>query len=140
MSSDGLVHLTIDGQEVAVPPTKKLYDAVAKKDVEVPTTIYDAAGKLGIKIPVLCHREHMKPVAVCRVCCVEVGGRVLAPACYRQVEEGMKVETQVKNQRVRNAVKILTELLVADHPPPREKQAGANDNELLQLAQECGLS
>ena len=32
-------------------------------------------GKLGIKIPILCHREHMNPVAVCRFCAVDVGGR-----------------------------------------------------------------
>jgi hypothetical protein len=48
-------------------------------------TIYDAATEL-VKakkfakhpIPVLCHREHLTPVAVCRFCVVDVGGPELA--------------------------------------------------------------
>ena len=59
-----MVKVSIDGREVEVPSG---------------TTIYDAAQKLGIKIPVLCHREHMNPVAVCRVCAVDVGERGPGP-------------------------------------------------------------
>ena len=69
-----MVKVSIDGREVEVPSG---------------TTIFDAAATLGIKIPVLCHREHMNPVAVCRVCAVDVGERVLAPACYRQITPDM---------------------------------------------------
>ena len=74
-----MVTLAIDGREVQVPPG---------------TTIYDAAAKLNIAIPILCHREHMNPVAVCRVCVVEVrnarGNRsgCMAPACYRHGRGG----------------------------------------------------
>src|SRR5206468_1890700 len=48
-----MVKVSIDGQDVEVPSG---------------TTIFDAAQKVGIKIPILCHREYMTPVAVCRVC------------------------------------------------------------------------
>jgi CRP-like cAMP-binding protein/Fe-S-cluster-containing hydrogenase component 2 len=143
--SDKLVHLTIDGKEVAVPATTMAYDPQYKKNVEIPTTIYDAAVTLSQKtgaknpIPILCHREHVNPVAVCRECVVDVGGRVLTPACQRAVEQGMKVQTAETSARVRNAVKVVTELLLADQPPIPDHQEGSNPNELLQIAREFGI-
>src|SRR6516164_8601242 len=135
IGGDGLIHLTIDGQEVAVPATKTAYDPLYKKQVEIPTTIYDAAIELEKKtgknpIPILCHREHINPVAVCRVCTVEVGGRTLTPACFRQVEKGMKVQTAATSPRARSAVKTVTALLMADHPAPCEKHRRHGDCEL----------
>jgi CRP-like cAMP-binding protein/Fe-S-cluster-containing hydrogenase component 2 len=146
MSDDSpLVRLTIDGQEVAVPPTKIAYDPLSKKKVEIPTTIYDAALALVEKnggknpIPILCHREHINPVAVCRVCVVDVGGRVLAPACFRAVEEGMKVQTAATSRRVRDTISTVTELLMADHPAPCAKHREHGDCELEVLAQNLGV-
>jgi CRP-like cAMP-binding protein/Fe-S-cluster-containing hydrogenase component 2 len=146
-TADGLVHLTIDGQEVAVSPTKTAYDPQYKKNVEIPTTIYDAALALSQKtgkpnpIPILCHREHVNPVAVCRVCAVEVGGGGrLAAACHRQVEQGMAVKTAETSPRVKNSIKVLTELLLADQPQIREQQEGSNPNELVQVARRYGVN
>src|SRR5690348_12483064 len=74
-----MVDLTIDGQAVSVPEG---------------TTILAAARSMGQAIPTLCFLETLKPVNVCRICVVEVeGARVLAPACSRAVEAGMKVHT-----------------------------------------------
>ncbi|HEX8200359.1 MAG TPA: cyclic nucleotide-binding domain-containing protein [Isosphaeraceae bacterium] len=121
-----MVTLTIDGRTVQVPRG---------------TTIYDAAAQLDIAIPILCHREHMNPVAVCRACVVEVRdardvrARVLAPACYRQVEEGMKVATAATNDDVHRAVATVTELLMADHPSPCAKHREYGDCELELLAE-----
>ena len=70
--------LTIDGQEVAAPEG---------------ATIWEAAKRAGIEIPVLCHDERYDPVGVCRMCVVDVGSRVYAAACVRPVEEGMDVKT-----------------------------------------------
>ena len=104
------------------------------------TTIYDAARKLDIKIPTLCHNEHMTPVAACRFCTVDVGGRVLAAACHRQVEPDMKVATHHTSEKVRGVVKVLTELLLADHDMPREAQKEYGDNELHTVAKTLGMS
>src|SRR4030095_10685696 len=94
------VKLTIDGREVPVEPG---------------TTIFDAARRLGIDIPTLCHAQHQTPVGVCRVCTVEVkNNRVLAAACVRPAEEGMVVATA--SDSVRRARRTLAELLLADHP------------------------
>jgi len=122
------INLSIDGQSVQVPPG---------------TTIYDAARKLGIDIPILCHREHMNPVAVCRVCSVEVRwgpkptdrrDRVLAPACYRPVENGMFVSTHHTSCDVRKAAAMVTELLMSDHPTPCARHAEHHDCELELMA------
>src|SRR5262249_41068674 len=101
------VKVTVDGREVEVPRTTLVENPVTGKREPRPTTIYDAALKLNIKIPILCHREHMKPVAACRFCTVDVGGRVLTAACHRQVEPNMKVQTHNTSEKVRSVVKIL---------------------------------
>ena len=78
------VTCTIDGVEVTVPNG---------------TTIYTAAKEAGIEIPVLCHDERYDPVGVCRMCAVDVGGRVLAAACVRPCEDGMEVTTAEREGR-----------------------------------------
>ena len=78
------VTLTIDGHEVTVAGG---------------TTIYTAAKECGIEIPALCHDERYDPVGVCRMCAVDVGGRVLAAACVRPCEDGMEVKTATRAGR-----------------------------------------
>ncbi|MBL8798697.1 MAG: cyclic nucleotide-binding domain-containing protein [Planctomycetia bacterium] len=138
------VRVTIDGQAVEVPRVSLSYDPTDKPIPRL-TTIYDAAHKAKIDIPVLCHREYMTPVAVCRVCSVEVksaDGRTeprLAPACYRPVEPGMVVATHHTSAKVKTAVSGLTELLMADHPSPCEKHRLHQDCELETLAQKLQI-
>ena len=111
------VTCTIDGIEVSVPNG---------------TTIYTAAKQAGIEIPVLCHDERYDPVGVCRMCAVDVGGRVLAAACVRPCEDGMEVTTggaTVEKQRA-----VLTELLMSDQPDEDPKETTTGDNLLLDLA------
>lgn len=94
------IAVTIDGVHVEVPPG---------------TTLYDAAQRVGIAIPVLCHSPKLQPVAVCRMCVVEVqGARVLQAACIRQAEDGMVVQTQ--SATVQQSRAMLTELLMSDYP------------------------
>jgi CRP-like cAMP-binding protein/Fe-S-cluster-containing hydrogenase component 2 len=134
------VALTIDGKQVTVPLMSTTPDPTGTPVLRE-TTIYDAAVKAGIQIPILCHREYMRPVAVCRVCSVLVqqkNGFVegkLAPACYRPVEDGMVISTHQSSARVRTAVAVLTELLMTDHPSPCLKQRQTGDCELEELAE-----
>ena len=117
------VKLTIDGREVTVEPG---------------TTIFDAARRLGIDVPTLCHAQHQTPVGVCRVCTVEVkNNRVLAASCVRPVEEGMVVATA--SDGVRRARRTLAELLLADHPSPCERQQTTADCELERLGEVYGV-
>src|SRR5260370_41535219 len=55
------VKLTIDGREIVLGPTTPVVNPVTGARERRPTTIYDAARKLDIKIPTLCHNEHMTP-------------------------------------------------------------------------------
>ena len=116
--------LTIDGHELTVPEG---------------TTIWEAAKEAGIEIPVLCHDERYDPVGVCRICAVDVGGRVYAAACVRPCEDGMEVKTETPEVEQRRAT--LTQLLLSDQPPTDEdpKETTTADNELLELARRYGL-
>lgn len=95
---------------------------IDKKPVEVPkgATILDAARKIGIRIPTLCHLNmhefnFKNEPGACRICVVEVEGRRnLAPACKTACTEGMVVQTY--SPRVINARKTVMELILSNHP------------------------
>jgi predicted molibdopterin-dependent oxidoreductase YjgC len=92
-----MVELEVDGEAVSVFEGQ---------------TILDACAKVGIDTPTLCYGETLRPANVCRVCVVEIAeGRVLAPACSREVEEGMKVSTD--SERVRLSRRLVLELLAS---------------------------
>jgi formate dehydrogenase major subunit len=118
------VNLTIDGVEVQTAEG---------------ATIWEAARDAGIDIPVLCHDERYDPVGVCRMCVVDVGGRVYAAACVRPCEDGMEVKTATDDlERHRTT---LTSLLESDQPPPESdpKETTTADNELLVLVRRYGV-
>ncbi len=148
------VTLKIDGVEVNVNQAVPECDAQGNikqdeegKPIPRPTTIYDAAYKAFVKkpgqqhpIPALCHREHLPPVGVCRVCVVELleegrDGSIrskLVPSCKQAVKDGMIVHTINSNDakaatRVKNASRTVVELLMADHRPPEGKETLGNE-------------
>ena len=102
---DKQITLQIDGHFITVPEG---------------STILEAATKIGINIPTLCHID-LKGTCIknnpasCRICVVEViGRRNLAPACATRCTEGMIVKTSTL--RVMNARKVVAELILSDHP------------------------
>ncbi len=123
-----MINLTINNQPVSV---------------EEGSTILEAAGKLGIRIPTLCHIkldcfnvEHR--VGSCRVCVVEVEGRPnLAPSCCTPVMEGMVVKTNTI--RAINARRTMLDLILSDHPKDCLTCEKNLECELQNLAQEMGL-
>ncbi|HEC21908.1 MAG TPA: 2Fe-2S iron-sulfur cluster binding domain-containing protein [Chloroflexi bacterium] len=89
------ITLTIDGQEIHVPPG---------------TTILEAAEQNGITIPHVCYHEALTPPAVCRVCVVEVeGARVLQAACVAECAPDMVVHTH--SERVETSRRTILEML-----------------------------
>ncbi len=115
------------------------------QDVEVSdnSTILEAAEKLGLKIPTLCHIKmdcfHIEHrCGSCRVCVVEVEGRPnLAPACCTPVTPGMKVKTN--SIRAINARRTMLDLLLSNHPKDCLTCAKNLDCKLQKLAKEFGL-
>jgi predicted molibdopterin-dependent oxidoreductase YjgC len=112
-----MLEVTIDGAPVSVRQG---------------ATILDACRAAGKDIPTLCYLETLTPINACRVCVVEVeGARVLAPACSRKAEAGMKIHTD--SPRVRTSRRVVLELLAssvdlstADDLQLRLKEYGAD--------------
>jgi len=93
------VKVEIDGIEVKVP---------------LGTTIYDAAKRLNVKIPTLCHHEDLCIAGLCRICSVEVEGmRTLQAACSFPITNPIKIKTYTP--KVRQARRHILDLLLANH-------------------------
>jgi len=104
----------IDGKRVEAEPSQ---------------TILEAARKVGIQIPTLCHDPRLKPSGACRICVVEVEGmNSLIASCATPVTEGMKVST--RSDAVMRSRKLNLELLWSNHP---------NDCLTCNKAGECSL-
>jgi [NiFe] hydrogenase diaphorase moiety small subunit len=58
-------------------------------------TIMEAATAAGVYIPHLCHHPEFKPHGSCKLCTVNIGGR-LGAACTNRAAEGMKVESETE--------------------------------------------
>jgi len=118
-----MVTLAIDGRSVTVPAG---------------TSIWDAARRLGIDIPVLCHDPRLRPVGVCRLCVVDAKGQRVNPAsCVRECDPGMEVRTATPDVERRR--KVLVELLLADHPSPCEKERTTGGCDLEALGRRYGV-
>ncbi len=98
---DELVHLTIDGNPVAVPPG---------------TLVWAAAKQAGIEVPIYCYHQKMPPLGACRMCFVEIEKMPKPPqtACTTPVAEGMVVRTDT--EKVLKARRGTLEFLLINHP------------------------
>ena len=91
--------LSIDGRTISVPDG---------------ATILDAARRLGIDVPTLCHHPGLPIVGNCRLCLVSVEGMSkLAPACAIAAADGMTVATEsgaaVESRRPRHRRQVAPE-------------------------------
>lgn len=94
-----MVNLTIDGREVCVPEG---------------TTIMKAAALAGIMIPHLCYLEGINEIGACKVCVVEMQGKIkLITSCNNPVEEGMVLFTN--SPKVRSVRRTNVELILSQH-------------------------
>jgi NADH-quinone oxidoreductase subunit G len=124
----GLKIVTINDKQIAVEPG---------------TTILEAAKRLNIHIPTLCHLDMhdlkmVNQVASCRICVVEVEGKAnLAPSCATPVFNGMIVRTNTR--RAIRARRAVLELLLSDHPFNCLTCAKSLDCELQALAKQFGV-
>ena len=112
-----MVKLTIDNKEIEVADG---------------TTILEAAEKLSIYIPTLCHHEALMPYGGCRLCVVEVsknGKTDLTTSCTYKAEEGLCVKTDT--ERVQKVRRLVLELLLAEAPDAQE---------IKDLASEMGVN
>src|SRR5215218_3450063 len=96
------VKVTIDGQELEVPPG---------------TLVIRAAEQLGTIVPRFCDHRLLAPLGACRQCLVEVAGqRKPLTACTTTVTDGMEVKTQLTSGVARAGQEGNLELLLINHP------------------------
>ncbi len=100
------------------------------------SVVLDAAKKLGIHIPTLCHHEAVELQASCRICIVEMQvskrGRTYTwvdAACAYPVEEGLKIRTN--SEKIIRERKLILELLLSRAPKSKL---------LNQMAEKYGIS
>ncbi|MCX6737000.1 MAG: [FeFe] hydrogenase, group A [Candidatus Parcubacteria bacterium] len=94
---DNLVKIKIDG-----------------KDFELASnlSILDVSKNLNLDIPYLCDHPDLDVRANCRMCMVEIKGK-LVPACSTKISEGMEIITQ--SERIHKTRKSNLELIMANH-------------------------
>jgi len=118
---------------------------IDNKTVEVPkgTTVLEAAAKVGVEIPTLCHMKldnleiENKPGG-CRVCLVEIQGRKnLAPSCVTEATDGMVIKSS--SIRVINTRRTIVELILSDHPAECLTCAKSGNCDLQSLAIKMGI-
>jgi ferredoxin len=91
--------LTIDNQEI---------------ELDEATTIYHAAKKLGIEIPIMCYREGYDYFTSCMMCTVKDNATGKThPACSALAAEGMEIDTQC--DEILEHHKSTLELLLSEH-------------------------
>jgi len=93
MNKKGKIYFEIDG--------KPCYG-------EAGQSVIDAARANGVFIPSLCHIEGVKPAGSCRVCNVNVNGRMMT-ACTTPIAENMVVEndTEELNELRKTIIEVL---------------------------------
>ena len=113
--------LTIDGQKIE-----------AKKNA----TVLEAALENGIYIPHLCHHRDLVPVGICRVCLVNIDGKMTI-SCKTKVRDGMVVSTE--DSEVNKVRRIAVELIVANHPMECLSCSKDTDCQLQRVANYVGI-
>ena len=119
-----LVRVNIDGQEVKVP---------------LGATILEAARRLGVRIPTLCHHADLCSAGLCRVCVVEVEGqRALQASCAYPITSPLTIRTHTR--KVRQARRHILDLLLSEHVGECYTCFRNNNCELQSLAKEMGVT
>ncbi|MDN5278506.1 MAG: NADP-reducing hydrogenase subunit HndD [Clostridiales bacterium] len=107
-----------------------------KIDANKGELLLTAIRRAGVAVPTLCHYEGLPPSGACRMCVVEMDGR-LVPSCAVTVNEGMKCMTH--SAKAVKARKTIIELLLADHPDDCLYCVRNGNCELQTLAEEYGV-
>ena len=129
---------TVTADEQAIGGT--VTAAINGSEVKVPlgTTILEAAKRVGVHIPTLCHHPDLCVAGVCRVCVVEVAGqRTLQASCAYPITSPITVKTHTR--KVRQARRHIVDLLLSNHVGDCYTCARNNNCELQKLAKECGV-
>lgn len=108
-----MVTISIDNEKITVPEG---------------TTVLEAATAAGIYVPSLCYHPDLSAFGGCRVCKVEVNGKMVE-ACRMPVTEGAVVVTD--SPELFELRRMLVEMILINHNPDCQS-CGRNNNCVLQ--------
>jgi NADH dehydrogenase/NADH:ubiquinone oxidoreductase subunit G len=97
-----LVEIRVDGKSYQCEPSEFLIDVARRNDIDIPT---------------LCHHEGLRGQGCCRVCIVEMDGKIV-PACVTRLEKECEVSTN--NTKVTQERGIIFALLMKQAPSSPE--------------------
>ncbi|MDD4735918.1 MAG: NADH-dependent [FeFe] hydrogenase, group A6 [Kiritimatiellae bacterium] len=118
-----MLQVTINGLTVEVAPG---------------TTILEAAKKVQVKIPTLCHHPDLEPWAACGICVVKAeGSPKMFRACATPVTPGMRITTH--DPEIYQVRKTVIELILSTHPDDCLQCPRNGNCELQRLAEEFGI-
>lgn len=121
MRESDVITIKIDGRPIATSAGKSVLQ-VAKEN--------------GIRIPALCHLDGLSDVGVCRLCLVEIGGK-LVTSCTTPVADGMEVRTDT--EEIRQHRRTVLELIFAEGNHVCAFCPSNGNCELQDLACELGM-
>jgi len=92
----------------------------------------------GFNVPTFCYRPDLtKDFGACRMCVVEIDGRMIQTSCTTPPAEGMVVKTNT--EKVRNIRKSILELLLANHDRECTTCDKSGTCELQKYSEEYGI-
>lgn len=106
-----------------------------KTDCKKGETILEVLKKRGIEVPTLCYHPDLKPIGRCRICLVEVDGRLMT-SCDTLIRSGMNILTGSK--KVLDARRLNTELILGHHV--KECSLEPDKHDLCNIAKNLGLT
>jgi NADH dehydrogenase/NADH:ubiquinone oxidoreductase subunit G len=111
---------------------------INQKDYQLPAdmNLVDAAQSVGIHIPNLCYLKGMKGIGACRLCMVEINGK-MATACTTKIKGGMDVVTD--NEKILELRKFVIDLILSMHPLDCMTCTKAGICQLQQYAYDFGI-
>ncbi len=112
--------ISLNNKNIEVDPGKSLLEICRENNINIPT---------------LCYQEGLKPGGRCRVCLVEVDGK-LVTSCTEKPKENSKIITN--SEKVLKARKMNIELIMAGHITTCSIDKDAHD--LCGMLEEIGLT
>jgi NADP-reducing hydrogenase subunit HndD len=79
--------------------------------VEAGMNLVDAADSIGVHIPNLCYLKGMRGIGACRVCMVEINGKMVT-ACTTKTKDGMDVVTE--NEKITEIRRFVIDLILSN--------------------------
>ncbi|HQT44976.1 MAG TPA: [FeFe] hydrogenase, group A, partial [Candidatus Micrarchaeota archaeon] len=120
------------GQAAAAPKPVGITLDGALVQADGSKTILDLCKEKGVKIPTLCYHASLFPESRCRICMVEMDGK-LVPACSTKPREGSVISTG--SDRVKRARQLNINLMI---PKPLSCST-IDDNEICDVYNEVGI-